>query len=295
MANENSNQSIKILAIGDLHGQMPKIHYKDYDIVLAPGDFCSDGIREYIFKAAKDKDEEGGSLEWYEIIGKRNAKKEIKKSLRDGKKVLEKLNSLGKPVYIVPGNWDWVPDPDSDWKYLRKDHFSELKEDFENIINIDMALIEDENFQIIGYGESTGPEFPQTKENKEKYDKEELEFLKERYEELKKALGELFKERNKNKITIFLSHNVPFNTGVDKITDKNSFRCGENYGSIAAKDLIKKYSPELFIGGHMHEHFDEVKIGKTLIINSGFGSKCNTLITINKKKIKDIKLYPEKY
>ncbi len=33
---------MKFLIVGDLHGQMPKIFFKEFDAITAPGDFCSD-------------------------------------------------------------------------------------------------------------------------------------------------------------------------------------------------------------------------------------------------------------
>jgi hypothetical protein len=38
----------------------------------------------------------------------------------------------------------------------------------------------------------------------------------------------------------------------------------------------------------MHEHFGKCKLGKTICINSGFGSNVNTLIELNGDKIKII-------
>ena len=31
---------VKFLIIGDLHGNKPKIHFKDFDAIIAHGDFC---------------------------------------------------------------------------------------------------------------------------------------------------------------------------------------------------------------------------------------------------------------
>ena len=101
---------MKFLIIGDLHGKKPKIHFKDFDAIIAPGDFCSDESKKYMFRALKERLVTPKSkTEWYDIVGKKEAKKIIMKSLSDGRKILAKLNSYGVPVYIVPGNWDWTP------------------------------------------------------------------------------------------------------------------------------------------------------------------------------------------
>ena len=44
---------MKILVVGDLHGQKPKIYFRDFDAIIAPGDFCSDAHRKYIFEALR--------------------------------------------------------------------------------------------------------------------------------------------------------------------------------------------------------------------------------------------------
>lgn len=40
-----------------------------------------------------------------------------------------------------------------------------------------------------------------------------------------------------------------------------------------AREMIEKYQPLICESGHIHEHFGKDKIGKTVCINSGFGSK----------------------
>ena len=52
---------MKFLIIGDLHGNKPKIHFKDFDAIIAPGDFCSDKymrplIKRYMKYVIKNKD-----------------------------------------------------------------------------------------------------------------------------------------------------------------------------------------------------------------------------------------------
>src|SRR3989338_10560196 len=130
---------MKFLIVGDLHGNMPKIHYKNFDAVIAPGDFCSDAVRKYMFKALKLWMENPKErLEWYDLseVGRTKAKKEIKKSIKDGRKILERLNSLGVPVYIVPGNWDWTKNKDSEWKFLKQDHYKKLISGLKNIVDV---------------------------------------------------------------------------------------------------------------------------------------------------------------
>ena len=121
--------SSKFLIIGDLHGNMPKIYFKDFDYIIAPGDFCSDALRKYMFQALQQKlNDSKSKVNWYDLVGKKRAKKMVDKSLKDGRKILEFLNSFNKPIILVPGNWDWTEDGDSSWSYLRKDHYSKFAE-----------------------------------------------------------------------------------------------------------------------------------------------------------------------
>ena len=157
----------KFVIFGDLHGNIPKIYFKNFDAIIAPGDFCSDATRVYMFEALKnrlkDPDYKGS---WYDLIGRKRAKKEVKKSLKDGRVVLEKVNSYNVPAYIVPGNWDWTKESKADFSYLRKDHYKDLIKGLNNINDCYYRLIKQKNFQIIGSGGTSGPEYPQYKEDK---------------------------------------------------------------------------------------------------------------------------------
>ena len=115
------------------------------------------------------------------------------------------------------------------------------------------------------------------------------------YKTNKKKLIRLF-QHARNPV-IFIPHNVPFNTSLDKITNKESPRNGYHYGSLIVREIIEKYSPLLTIGGHMHEHFGKCKIGKTVCINAGFGSYVNTFIDLNEEngKIRSVKFHPRTY
>ena len=126
--------------------------------------------------------------------------------------------------------------------------------------------------------------------------KKEISKQKNNYKKKFRKVSSLFiKSKKKNKPVIFISHNVPFNTPIDKITDKNSPRYGYHFGSVVARNAIDKFQPLVCIGGHMHEHFRECKIKNTVAINAGFGSKVNTLLEIEGKKIKSLKFWPKRY
>lgn len=155
---------MKFLVVGDLHGSVPKLHFKDYNAIIAPGDFCSDETRKYKFQAIeKSRKKDNTEFEWWQIPGKEKAKEMIKKSLSDGREILEKLNDFDVPIYIVPGNWDWVSDEDSKWDYLKEDHYQKLIGNLENVVDVNHEVIDVNGFQIIGYGPNSGPNIPNMK------------------------------------------------------------------------------------------------------------------------------------
>lgn len=280
---------MKILLIGDLHGRKPTIYYDDFDAIIAPGDFCSDGARELMFKALRLNSENANKIHWFDLIDRDKAKSMVIDSIQSGRETIEFLNSFNVPVYVVPGNWDWTPSINSEWDFLRKDHYSTLIHGLENINDLYLKSIETESFCFVGHGIIPGPEYPQQKVEIKNYSKEQLDQLKLRYDDLMARLRNHFQATRKP--IIFLSHNVPFNTPLDVITDKNSSRHGLHFGSLVARDIIDEFEPILCIGGHMHEHFGMCRLKSTVVLNAGFGSDVNTLLEIENGSIKRIQFH----
>ena len=287
---------MKLLTIGDLHGNKPLIHFKDFDAIIAPGDFCSDVSRKYIFRnLIKQRDDPDYKLEWWDEIGREKAKEMLEKSLKDGRKILEFLNSFGVPVFLVPGNWDQTGMKEYKWKRVKDNNWPRLIKGLENLREVHFRKRTLDGIDFIGYGVVSGPEIPQYKEDRERLSRSELKEMRESYEAKKKRLSKLF-QKSRNPV-IFMPHNVPFKTRLDMITNKESPKYGYHYGSVIARELIEKYQPLLCIGGHMHEHFGRQNIGKTVCINAGFGSKVNTLVDLDEEngKIRSIKFHPRTY
>ena len=290
---------MKILVIGDLHGQIPKIHFKEFDIIIAPGDFCLDtDIRKYSNRAYKEfLTNPYESLDWWDIIGRREARKYISKSLKYGRKILEKLNSYNVPVYVIPGNWDFIYES-SEWDYLNKNWYkSYIIKGLKNIKDVHHKLLRVGDMNIIGYGMVNGPELLKYRYynniSKKRYEKN-----RQNYKKLLSNYDKLFRKAAKSKknhsSVIFLSHNVPFNTKLDKIVNKKSLKNGYHYGSNLARDMTLMHSPLLCIGGHMHEHYGTCKLGKTIVLNAGFGGEKNTLVEVKDGKIKKILFHGKK-
>lgn len=284
---------MKFLIVGDLHGNMPNIHFKDFDAIIAPGDFCSDEARKYMFQAMKERLKDSKSkVQWYDIVGKDKAKNMIRKSIKDGRKILERLNSLNVPVYLVPGNGDWTPEKNSKWDFEKINHYKSLIKGLKNLIDVNNKLVNAGEFQFIGHGITSRPEYPQYKEDLKAYKKDLGKIKKEYIKDLTKT-SSLFEKASRP--IIFLTHNVPFNTPIDKIVNKESPKNGYHYGSLIARKAIEKYQPLVCIGGHMHEHFAKCRIGKTVCINTGFGSFVNIFLKLEKNKIKEIEFYKDNH
>ena len=305
--------TLKFLIIGDLHGEIPNISKSDLEdihAIIAVGDFCSDALKKYMFRSLRlklkysqkqnidnqNKKTTNKEKHWYDLTGKLKAKKLIFQSLRDGRKVLEHLNTVGQthgiPIFIVPGNWDWTPDPESGWSFLKKNLWKDLPKGLRNIIDLDYKKLDlldsDENkYSIIGYGVSSGPEFPPVLLGlKNKQLRKDERKAKKEYQKIYHKLSKFFKKAKKQKIRpIFLSHNVPFYTKLDKIKNKESPRDGQHFGSLIARQIIEEHQPIVCIGGHMHEHFGKCKVRKTTVINAGFGAKKHVFLDVNKNKI----------
>ncbi|MBI4145699.1 metallophosphoesterase [Candidatus Woesearchaeota archaeon] len=277
---------MKFLIIGDLHGRMPRIRFKGFDAIIAPGDFCSDALRTHMFRAMRRNMEhpDRPAVQWYNLIGKRRARKMVLKSLADGRRILEFLDSFGVPVYTVPGNWDWTGG--SAWKFLDRNHWKGLKRGLRNIIDVYHRRVSVEGFDFIGHGITSGPELPV--HHLKEMTSAERKRARHAYERLRRPVARLFRTRTP---VIFLSHNVPYGTPIDRITDKNSPRCGMHFGSYLARDMVETHHPIVCIGGHMHEHFRACKLGKTTCINAGFGSDVNVWLELDGRRIKRLKFY----
>ncbi|MFB6159366.1 MAG: metallophosphoesterase, partial [Candidatus Nanohalobium sp.] len=147
---------MKALVIGDCHGEEPEIPDEGFDIVLVVGDVCggTEEMRSKMFEAADTE------KEWYELYGEEEAKKAVENSIREGKEILEELDSLGVPVLVVPGNWDWTGE-NSEWSFLEDRGYPGMLEGFDNVRNLNFSSFNLEDWNIVGYGPCSGPEIPQ--------------------------------------------------------------------------------------------------------------------------------------
>jgi Icc-related predicted phosphoesterase len=302
---------MKILAIGDLHGRKPKIRTKDFDAIIFVGDVGDDSeigplYKEY-FKLLKDKRDELPDFDnWApsRVGGKKKYKEMEKRSLKKGRKILEYLNSFNKPIFMVPGNWDQSYGK-TKVKDMNKNRYNYLKsfldywlgekinpilvKGLKNIKNCQFKTHKFNGFNIIGYGLSSNKEYlPKNtkKSRKGKLKPEEIIKLKKGYYKLVSKLDLAYGKGDRNVSTIFISHNTPYKTKLDLIKNRKSYAYKKHLGSSVARQFCVRHKPLLCICGHIHEGMGKDKIGKTMLINPGFGEKAQVLIQIDEEKRK---------
>jgi Icc-related predicted phosphoesterase len=141
------------------------------------------------------------------------------------KRVKEILNEFDKKILLIHGNHE------------NQELINKVCSD--NIINIHNKIIEINKIKFFGYG---GGGFS--------YQDKRLEFAVE-------------KIKNELNNWVFVTHQPPFNTNLDKIRN-------DHVGSKSIKKIIEIFNPLLNICGHLHENFNvEDKIKRTKIINPG--------------------------
>jgi Icc-related predicted phosphoesterase len=305
---------MKILVIGDLHGRKPIIKNKDFDCMVVVGDICDDRdiapIYKKFFAYLKDVKEESPNFEEFakkHLRGKATLKKLEEKSVKHGNKILKYLDTFDKPIFMVAGNWDKSYGPSRikdhnknsynyskafyDW-WLGSKINPKLTKATKNISSLMYQTKEFKGINFIGYGLSSAPETMKHKKSLRKnLTKNQIEKLKAAYQKIQNKLASAYKKRkNKRLPTFFVTHNIPYNTRLDIVTDKKSYAYKKHLGSTIARTFCQKFQPLICVGGHIHDHRGKDKIKNTTVVNTGFGAKSTVLIEIDveKKNIKKI-------
>jgi len=260
---------VKILCIGCFHGKIPKkmkrfVQDNKIDLILAHGDFPDfTAFRDLQFKYWH---ETSMGLSFEDIIGKEKLEKLEKTGIERGKKVLKFLNSFDIPVIITHGNHDITskyPWRQDDPFGLDAESLENTIKNFKNIALIDYQAKKFGNFYVYGVGcKVLTPNKP--------YDSVTLNYWKNlramEYQKLKKFFTKDIAERS-----IILTHDPPYGTKLDKITWKKSPRYGEHVGTDQVKSFVQKFQPLLWVCGNIHEGRGIMKIGRTIVVNTGYG------------------------
>lgn len=302
---------MKLLLIGDLHGRIPKLKFREFDAFILVGDIADDkeigkltkSWFEYI-KTTDNPDSLGIFMK--KRVGKKAVAEMEKRSLLGGNKVLRHLDKFNKPIYMVAGNWDQsygksrIKNEDKSQFHTYKSYFDGLLGDKINPIltagtkNIINCMYKTKKFKgtlFYGYGLSNSPEEIRIKSKKRS--KTQLRKIKS----LQNASNKIFlklKNNYKNKEslpTIFITHNIPNNTALDIIKNKKSYAYKKHLGSTVARQFVDKFQPMLCVGGHIHENRGKCKIRKTIVINPGYGENAQVLVDIDeiKGKVRSVK------
>ncbi|HLC46853.1 MAG TPA: metallophosphoesterase [Candidatus Nanoarchaeia archaeon] len=151
---------------------------------------------------------------------------------RDIERILKKLNSIGLPVLVIPGNHE------------SSEHISLASKALPNVLNFDNSMLEREEFIFVG---REGNGFSHDDPRFRAWGERILKDLK----------------KKKGKKVILITHAPPYGTAIDKIS-------GQHCGNKDIRRFIEKAQPVLAISGHLHECAGkEDRVGKCRVINPG--------------------------
>jgi predicted phosphodiesterase len=237
-----------------------------------------------------------------------------RRSLKKGAEIMRYLDSFGKPIFMVGGNWDLsygksrIGDMDkSYYNYLKWFYDSwagdeinpKLIKGLKNVRNCMLHNVEFGGINFVGYGLSSAPESLNIRKGRlkkrvkgEKLSKVEVGRLKRAHDRITDKLVAAYKSRNSKLATFFISHNVPNGTKLDIVKDKKSYAYGKHLGSTIARKFCMRFKPVICVGGHIHDHRGRDKIGKTIVVNPGYGKKTQVLVDfdVEKKKVKKVQV-----
>ncbi|MFH0829918.1 MAG: metallophosphoesterase [Candidatus Aenigmatarchaeota archaeon] len=249
---------LRILVMGDFEGSVPNglknfVKREKIDCMISPGDFSD---------TAEIKKIEFGNWgkRWAGIVGKEKAEKLIEKSFRNGIATLKVLDNIGIPVYCVYGNNDV-------YRIGNKKHpLSRKVSSMKNVRMIGGKTVMLDGFTLAAHGGYRG--FGQKKDRFEKVDAKTARKIEDIRKKWRMQLRKLL-EGKRN--VMLLTHDVPYMCKLDMIRNKKSPLDGKHIGDELIREAILRYKPVIHLCGHMHENQGTCRVGKTTIINGGFG------------------------
>ena len=222
---------VKILALGDPHGVLPKnldkiIKRNKVELIVCVGDIPYSPKNHWLKESWENIDQNF-----------------VNKSYRD---IMKKLCSYRVPVLTLRGNM-WM---NRKFRNKATTYFRRHKNLINKWTGKEKVLGENFVFFDVVFEDANTPK-SLGKFNKKRADRNLKREIR---------LNNLLKE---NKDSILISHNPPL--GVVDINYSN-----KHTGSKIIRDAIKKHKPKLVLCGHIHEAKGKGKIGKTPVYNLGW-------------------------
>jgi Icc-related predicted phosphoesterase len=254
---------MKILAIGDPHGDLEKIKkipMENVDLILLPGDVGSASIaRKRAFDNISRKKKGLGEIEYTDVMKKR-AYMEIYNSTMKILKFLSKYS----PVYFIYGNVE--EGGEKTFRKLKRKGIkvSDMKKGvmkLKNVKIINNKVVKFEGLSIGGIKYFTDVNWV---EDFSPDDKKKLNESKKEREKHRKILNKM------KKLDVLIIHQPPYGI-LDKVDFDEAPKHwqGKHAGSKLFLSYIKREQPKYVFCGHIHEKEDSKKIGKTKVFNLG--------------------------
>ena len=303
--------ALRLLLLGDFHGQLQKISASElvhFDAIISAGDFFGLSPRTYrvslrlrALHFAVERETNVMRVRRlayeYKKLGKQFEKfvaREEVQNFKNARGIMEYLNSFGKPVFIIPGNWELHPPFFGSAKEYRARlaRYHALYRGLHNIVDLHLRATAFEGYLFIGFGICQMPEnifYHDAQLAEECYRGTKHLRL---YKHWMRSMQPLFERaRKRREKGIFISHNQPYNTKLDLIMSPDSPAQGEHYGSCVTRKLIDEFQPMLCVAAHIHETRGTARIGKTLCVNPGFGGHGEyALVTLGVKGVPQVQL-----
>lgn len=261
---------MKILCIGCLHGKFPSKAYsvakkEDISLVLCPGDLADGGYMRNLEFKYWHKLHEGLSLQ--SLVGKKKLRQAAEHSLKSQLLMAKKLEAFQLPVLFIAGNHDYTLEdlnPKHKKKY-KKYALESIAHQFKHLHFVQMGV---GNFHGQEIGCISGYRAPSLKESMRPSGKVpvQIQLMNHLWEQ---QLKMIFANFTRKKEAIFMCHDPPYKTKLDKIRNKASPLDGKHLGDEYVLKYIQRHQPKYVVCSHMHENQGSIQIGKTTVVNCG--------------------------